>query len=288
MKIIPTSHTAETTLLTLPCPVCFSLSDIFDCGQCFRFYPLNKEKTKYAGVACGRYLELEKRKNSLLLRTTQQEFDTVWRDYFDWDFDYQVCQEQFFFDPHLKDAVLSFPGIRILHQEHWETLCTFILSQNNNIPRIRSLLESICRTYGDPLEGNGRTVYSFPSAQRIACLSQQELYALKTGFRAKYLIDAAQRVACGDIDFQQIEGMSTEKAISELRRIKGVGLKVASCVLLFSFRKYDCFPIDVWMKRILNSYYPPGTDASYFGPYAGIAQQYLFHYERNNHGNMSL
>ena len=270
----------ESVLLRAPSH--FTLSALFECGQCFRFSPLNSERTRYGGVAHGQYLEAEQCGNDILLRNiTKENFDTFFRDYFDLDFDYDLCAETFPDDEYLKRAVSAGNGIRILHQEPFETLCSFILSQNNNIPRIRSLTETLCRVYGAPISYRNTTYYAFPDAETLAETSEEKLRALKTGFRASYLLDAAKKVADGVIDFSRIEKSPTEEGLKELCKIKGVGIKVASCVLLFAFHKYDSFPIDVWMKKILSEHYPPDTDGKYFGKFAGIAQQYLFHYERN-------
>ena len=177
-------------------------------------------------------------------------------------------------------------GIRILHQDHWEALCSFIISQNNNIPRIKKIIEALCSAYGDVIyiDENGKNYYSFPSPEKILEAGEKKIFELKTGFRAKYIIDAARKVSSGEISFEEIEKASTDEAMKILCKICGVGPKVASCVLLFSFRKYDCFPIDVWVKKILDKYYPDFTGKEYFGEYAGIAQQYLFYYERCQNG----
>lgn len=281
IKSYPPIHAVSETSLLLYGTRNFCLRDIFDCGQCFRFYPLNEEKTAYGGVALGRRLKIEQTQNGLLFHTTEREFRSLWYDYFDMALDYEDCKRSFPCDAHLQKAAEAASGIRILHQPHWETLCSFILSQNNNIPRIRSLIESLCRTYGEPFCHEGNIYHAFPTAEAIAHATESELRALKVGFRASYLADAARKTASGTVDLTAIESLPTEKACAELCKINGVGPKIASCVLLFSYRKYDCFPIDVWVKRILEKYYPKGTDGTYFGKYAGIAQQYLFHYERN-------
>lgn len=275
------TQTITYSVIRLENPTDFCLRDIFECGQCFRFSPLNEDKAAYGGVAHGKYLKIAQQQSDILLYTNEHDFRTVWYDFFDLALNYQDCQSTFPHDDHLQTAAKVAKGIRILHQEHWETLCSFILSQNNNIPRIRSLIEALCRAYGESFEHDGGKYYAFPTVDAIAQATEAELRALKVGFRAGYIADAARRIASGDIDLTAIEAMTTEKACSELCKIRGVGPKVASCVLLFSYRKYDCFPTDVWVKRILEKYYPSGTDGRYFGEYAGIAQQYLFHYERN-------
>ncbi len=259
----------------------FELADIFDCGQCFRFN--KKENGTYYGVAFGKYIEICKVGNNVILKNvTPEEYDNVWYYFFDMAFDYSACVNEFPDDKTLQTAAKFAQGVRILHQEHWETLCSFIISQNNNIPRIKKIIETLCRELGDEIYTDefGNKFYSFPSPERIIEAGEQRIFDMKTGFRAKYILDAAKKVASGEVSFAEIETASTDEALEMLCKICGVGPKVASCVLLFSFGKYDCFPIDVWVKKILEKYYPDFKGKEYFGKYAGIAQQYLFYYER--------
>lgn len=259
----------------------FSLNHIFDCGQCFRFN--QNGSNSYNGVAYGHYIEITQLDDEVTIASTSKGgYEAIWKDYFDIDFDYSECINNFSFDNTLKIASSYASGIRILHQDHWEALCSFIISQNNNIPRIKKIIETMCEQYGEHVytDNNNKKYYSFPSPKAIFDAGEEKIFELKTGFRAKYIIDAAKKVVSGEISFDEIESMPTEIALNKLCEIKGVGLKVASCVLLFSFRKYDCFPIDVWMKKILEKYYPDVKSKEYFGEYAGIAQQYLFYYER--------
>ncbi|MBE6623401.1 MAG: DNA-3-methyladenine glycosylase 2 family protein [Ruminococcaceae bacterium] len=263
----------------------FVLKDIFDCGQCFRFN--KREDGSYYGVAHGKYIEIFQDQNEIIIKNSSlNEFKSIWKDFFDLEFDYTDCIKQFPSDNVLNTAASFANGIRILHQEHWETLCSFIISQNNNIPRIKKIIEALCSTYGDVIftDENEKKYYSFPSPERILEAGEKNIFNLKTGFRAKYIIDAAKKVAEGEVSFEEIETASTDEAMKMLCKICGVGPKVASCVLLFSFRKYDCFPIDVWVKKILEKYYPDFKSKEYFGKYAGIAQQYLFYYERCQNG----
>lgn len=260
----------------------FRLRDIFECGQCFSFRKM--PDGAYAGVARGHYLSLRQDGDTVVFaHTDEQTFRTLWYDYFDLGFDYEACAERFSGEPTLKKAAEFSKGIRILHQDFWETLCTFILSQNNNIPRIGHLVEALSRTFGTYLctDGYGDR-FTFPTPEALLEAGEPALRALKTGFRAGYLLDAAEKAAGGALNQKLFEdpSVSTEDALRALSRIRGVGPKVASCVLLFSCRRYDCFPVDVWMKRVLSAYYPGVSDGKAFGPYAGIAQQYLFYYER--------
>ncbi len=263
----------------------FVLSDIFDCGQCFRFN--KREDGAYCGVAAGKYIEIYQNNSTITIyNSTKEEFASFWHDFFDLEFDYASCIDSFSFDKTLKCASQFAKGIRILHQEHWEALCSFIISQNNNIPRIKKIIEAMCEKYGECIftDKNDKKHYSFPSPEKILEAGEQAIFDLKTGFRAKYIIDAAKKVCDGTVDFFKLDKDDTDTALKTLCEIKGVGPKVASCVLLFSFRKYDCFPIDVWVKKILKKYYPDFSGKEYFGKYAGIAQQYLFYYERCQSG----
>lgn len=266
---------------TLIRPENFVLSDVFDCGQCFRF---NKRPDgSFYGVAHGKYIEISSDNGNIAIKgVTKKDFSEIWEDYFDLSFDYAKCISAFSFDNTLKKATEYASGIRILHQDHWEALCSFIISQNNNIPRIKKIIESLCKQYGSPVytDEYGTTHYSFPTPETLLSAGEKAIFDLKTGFRAKYIIDAASKVCDGTLNFSEIEKMDTDTAMKTLCTVKGVGPKVASCVLLFSFRKYDCFPIDVWVKKILEKYYPDISGKEYFGEYAGIAQQYLFYYER--------
>ncbi len=275
----------EANRIIIHKPKNFSLSDVFDCGQCFRFNRMYDHT--YCGVAFGKYIELHEKEDRIeILNVTKPDFEEIWSDFFDLDFDYEKCISDFSFDTTLKAASKYASGIRILHQEHWETICSFIISQNNNIPRIKKIIEALSEKYGEHIytDSYGKKYYSFPTAQSLYNAGEQAIYEMKTGFRAKYIYDAAKKVTEGTINFDTIENMDTEEALEYISTIKGVGPKVASCILLFSFRKYDCFPIDVWVKKILSKYYPDFSGKEYFGKYAGIAQQYLFHYERSISG----
>ena len=157
-----------------------------------------------------------------------------------------------------------------------ELLCSFIISQNNNIPRIKGIIQRLCETLGEPSEEG---LFHFPSPQRLAASSLEELAPLRAGFRAKYLLSAARLVTEGKVDLQAIPEMELEKARETLMLIHGVGPKVAECALLYGFHRLEAFPMDVWMKRVMAQWFPDKTPEN-FGPYAGIAQQYLFHYIR--------
>lgn len=262
---------------------CLSLDLTLDCGQAFRW---NKTSDgKWCSVVEGKYIELlqnDTAKTITFFDTTEEDFKTVWIPYFDLKRDYRSICNNLHADENIGKAIDEFYGIRILNQETWETLCSFIISQNNNIPRIKGIIDRLCESFGDPIEKNGEIIaYSFPTAKRIAALEIEDLAPLRAGFRNKYIIDAARKVASGEVDLKNIKALPLDDAEAELIKIKGVGAKVAQCTLLYGCGQCDAFPIDVWVKRIMAEMYPDGMPASTNGV-RGIAQQYLFHWRRNS------
>ena len=258
---------------TMTKPEIFSLDLMLDCGQSFRW---KKDGKVFKGIAYGRYLEIEETDDSLIFHNTDKStYESVWKNYFDMDTDYKSIIGSYD-DQYLKEAVKQYEGIRILRQEPWEALCSFIISQNNNIPRIKGIIERLCESFGNAIEGG----YTFPSAEKISELTVDDLAPLRAGFRAKYIIDAARKVAEGKIDFEAIASNDIPFGREELKKIKGVGDKVADCTLLYGFYKIDSFPVDVWVKRIVSELYPDGLPKCMDGT-RGIAQQYLFHWRRN-------
>ena len=273
----------------------FKISQIFDCGQCFRFDPVDEPRhtIEIEGVAHGRYIRIgqDTPDSITVYNTTADEFEHIWRHYLALDVDYTEVRrdiaKRFAAATGGRDAIMPKAmeygdGIRILRQEPWEAVCSFIVSQNNNIPRIKKIISAMSREWGEPIEYGGEVYYSFPTAKALADAGEDAIFALKTGFRAKYIYDAACRAASGELDYGAISGASPAEAEKLLCAIKGVGPKVAACAMLFGFDKTEAFPVDVWIKRVLAKYYPDGLDISALGKYAGIAQQYLFYYERYN------
>ena len=258
----------------------FNLKDTLDCGQAFRWREL--EDGSMIGVAGDRIGCFIQQGDRLLLYENGQKQDSsdaqpFWEHYFDVQTDYTQIRQQLMFDPVLEQAVAYAGGIRILRQNPWETLCSFIISQNNNIPRIKGILERFCECFGKPL-GDG--FYGFPAPETIAKRSVEDLAPLRAGFRAKYLLSAAQKYLSGEVDFEKIARSDLESGEQELRKIYGVGAKVAQCVLLFGFHKLEAFPVDTWIKKVLEQYYPGGFPMEAYAC-QGVAQQYLFHYIRN-------
>ena len=245
-----------------------------DCGQAFRWSAA--DDGVFCGIAFKKHLRLKQEGDSItLFNTSKDDFENIWRRYFDLDRDYAAIIASYS-DEKLKTACKEYPGIRILRQEPWETVCSFIISANNNIPRIKGIIERLCENFGEKTEGG----YTFPEPSALAALSEADLAPIRSGFRAKYIIDAAKKFSTGEVDPARIEKESFEDAKAELLKIKGVGEKVAQCSLLYGFGRTEAFPRDVWVKRIVSELYPDGLPECIKGT-EGIAQQYLFHWRRN-------
>jgi len=255
---------------------CFDLETTLLCGQCFRFFPYEEG---FRGVGFDHPLTVcQPDEHTLLFRsTTPQQFEALWRVYFDLDGDYATLRKRMSAYPPLAAAADFTPGLRVLRQDSWEALATFILSQNNNIKRITSIVQRLCQSFGEPL---GDELYTFPSAARLAALSPEDLAPLRAGFRAKYLLDAAQKVVTGQLDLREIAGMGTEEAADRLCTIHGVGPKVARCALLYGFGHADALPVDVWIGRILGCHFPDGFPEE-LSDCAGLVQQFMFEYVRH-------
>jgi N-glycosylase/DNA lyase len=258
----------------------FDLDQILDCGQSFRW-----EKTgdnEYSGVAFGLARTVSMSGDELTVHgAATDEFNRVWRMYFDLDRDYTALKATLAEDPIMAKAVEYAPGIRVLRQEPWEALCSFILSQNNNIPRIKGLVKRLCEGFGQPIEAPTGTAYSFPGPEVLAGKTVEDLAPIRAGFRAKYILDAAEKVATDEVPLKKLALAETKEAKAKLQAIHGVGPKVADCTLLYGLAHADAVPEDVWIKRALAALYPGGFPKR-FAPFAGIAQQYLFHYVRTS------
>lgn len=249
------------------------LDETLDCGQAFRW---KKTAGDYESTYTGSFLNDKltvsqlKKGEFLFHDTDERTFLGKWKDYFDFDTDYSELKRQFSEDETLSKACSFAGGIRLLRQDSWECLISFIISQNNNIPRIKGIIDRLCGNYGE----------SFPTPEQMSEETPETLAYLRSGFRAKYLCDAAYRVNSGSTDLSAIAAAPIDEARAALKEIKGVGPKVAECVLLFGMHRVEAFPVDVWIKRVLAEYYPGGFP-EFAKENAGIAQQYLFHYIRN-------
>ena len=256
-----------------------NLKQTLDCGQSFRWD--ERPDGSFYGTAFGKTVTARMENDTLYLDgATVKDAKAVWTDYFDLRFDYVAVKDALSqLHPVLREAAAFAPGMHILNQDSWEALCSFIISQNNNIKRIKGIVARLCEGFGEQRDG----VYVFPLPETLAKLTPDDLAPIRCGFRAGYLLDAARKVACGEVDLGRIRKMETGKASEELMKIKGVGPKVAQCALLYGMHRLECFPLDVWMKRAMARLFPDLAPED-FGEYAGIAQQYIFHYSRMHPG----
>ncbi len=265
--------------IEVPLTDTFHLEETFQCGQCFRWR--KQEDGSFAGIALGKYCRISgdiDNKTIVFHNISMEEFEQIWVPYFDLETDYAAIRSRLVkLDPVMAEAAAFAPGIRILRQDPWEALCSFIISQNNNIPRIQGIVDRLCETFGEPVEGG----YAFPTPERMAQLTVEDLAPLRSGFRAKYLCSAAKLVADGTVDLQSLYTLPLPEARAMLMQIHGVGPKVAECVLLYGLHRMACFPMDVWIKRAMAVLFP-GKDSCLFGEDAGMAQQYIFHYSRSH------
>ncbi len=280
----------------------FHLGQTLECGQCFHFVKI--AENDYCISARGRFLHIfqdDKDYSVTLYNTSKADFDNIWRDYFDLDTDYGYIKSEILKrDGKLKEAMDTMWGIRILNQDFFETMISFIISQNQQIPRIKKIVWDISSRHGsrydvadmDSILGESIGVgYAFPDHERLMQVGEAAIRECKAGFRAPYIIAACDAYSKGELNEDTLRAMNYEEALTTLTRVKGIGDKVANCILLFSLGKRNAFPVDVWIKRCMESIYiGHEADKAYiselakelFGEYGGYAQQYLFYYGKVN------
>lgn len=269
--------------------ISFTPRHTFECGQAFRWQPVpDSGYSAYKGVAHGRVLHIEQHRQGLYMYPcTLQEFQDIWRGYFDLDRDYDALAHSLRWDQPFQRAHQASPGLRLLRQQPWEALISFILSANNNIARIKKLVMGISRAFGQQLDDP--EYFAFPTSQALASAGEQRLRELGLGYRAGYVAKTAQAVANG-FDLSLPYTLPIDDARKHLMRLSGVGPKVADCVLLFGYARLEAFPVDVWVQRVLQTHYgakdmTPAqlrAQAARFGHAAGYAQQVLFYYQREH------
>ncbi len=270
-------------------PSDFNLKETLECGQCFHFNKI--DENEYVLTAYGHLLHIRQDDKSLVFYNTDEDlYNMLWKRYFDIERDYGKIKEELLEkDDKLSEAISAMSGVRILNQEFFETLISFIISQNKQIPHIKKIVADISEKYGTYMgDIKGILMYAFPDVKQLRQATVEDLKELKTGFRAPYIYDAVDRVYNGSINYDELVKMDSAAGIEKMCEIKGVGNKVASCVSLFALGKRDSFPIDVWIKRIMEYLYFNGQDTSkdtiarlaknHFGELGGYAQQYLFYY----------
>ena len=269
----------------------FNPKDIFECGQSFRWY---KEKDdSYTTIAYGKVVNVRKEGTDVVLYPTDMEdFNNIWLHYFDLERDYTVIKEALSLDPILEEAIEFGEGIRVLNQEPFEMVISFIISANNQIPRIKKSIESIALNYGKKIDMdlNDREYYSFPTPEELENIELEEFNSLtKVGFRGQRVLATSKIIVNKDLDLDPIFDMTRDEGKLELMKLPGVGPKVSDCILLFAFDKDEAFPVDVWVKRVMEHFYlKEDTNVKHigehgkriFGELAGFAQQYLFYYAR--------
>ncbi len=265
--------------LFLPVGDELDLDKTFTCGQCFRWR--REPDGAYVGAALGMAARVRAAEGGLEIECTKPDSLPLWADYFDLERCYIKARERVSIDSYMRTAAEFGRGIRILNQDRWETLCSFILSQCSNIPRIKKMIEALCTAFGEPRALHGETLYTFPAPTVLAKLSESDLAPMRLGYRSGYVLSAARAVSSGELDLDALAMTDRVTAKRALMSLPGVGEKVADCALLFSLRIPDAFPVDVWVRRALREQYPDGLDTSRFGDDAGLAQQYIFYYRRS-------
>ena len=272
----------------------FELKDIFECGQCFRWN--ENEDGTYTGVINKGVLTVEKQDKKIIFTgVLDGDIEKIVRFYFDLDRNYEEIKAQLSnIDKYLKTSVEYGKGIRILNQDLWETIISFIISANNNIPRIKGIIEKISKKYGTEIEWNEKKYYTFPTHEQLSQATVEDLRALGTGFRDVRIYETTRKVLRGEVNLNEIVKKDTITARDELLTLSGVGPKVADCILLFStLKRFDVFPIDVWVRHVMNELYIKNEDENKvskkeimkiaeqkFGAIQGLAQQYLFYWKR--------
>ena len=244
-------------------------------GQAFRWS--HDDNGVFYGIAGNKPLKIRQETDGVTFLGIEEEDLPRWLGYFDAETDYNAVIERFSADKTLSLAASENRGLRILRQEPFETLISFIISQNNNIPRIKGIIARLCESFGEKCGES----YAFPRTEILAKLTEEDLAPLRAGFRNRYIIDAARKTMDKTVDLEKIYDMTYDEGKTELKKIIGVGDKVADCVLLFAYHKTEAFPMDVWIKRIVAEHYPGGLPEC-MGDDKGIAQQYLFEYFRNH------
>lgn len=270
----------------------FDIMQTMECGQCFHFQKI--DDLEYGLVYKDNLLHIKQEGDKLILEDTSiSDFEKIWKHYFDLDRDYKSIKEKLIEeDERLREVIDKNYGVRILNQDFTETLMSFIISQNKQIPHIKKIVQDLSRKYGNYLGAiNGEEFYSFPDVGQLGNIQIEDYRKCKTGFRAPYLFDAAMWIGGKENIGMELSDLGYETAKEKLKEIKGVGDKVANCVLLFSLGYRNSFPVDVWIKRIMEEmYFGKTTDNNKimefakekFGELGGYAQQYLFFYAREN------
>lgn len=256
-----------------------NLAQICQSGQCFRM----KERSDglFSVIAGKHYLELEQQGEECVFYCDEAEFYDFWEEYFDLKEDYVSYIEKIApDDTYLKNAAEFGSGIRILRQDLWEMIVSFLISQQNNIARIRRCIENICERYGERLVNcRGEIFYAFPAPEVLADLEENALMECNLGYRSKYVVRTAKSVVTGEIDLEAVSKFPYREAREELLKLFGVGKKVADCICLFALHKLEAFPVDTHIDQALQAHYKSGFPMNRYQGFQGVLQQYIFYYE---------
>ena len=273
----------------------FELKDIFECGQCFRW---NKEDDgSYTGIFGRNVLNVKKEENQIIFQgICEENIEKTVQNYFDLNRNYEeIKQKLSMIDENMQMSIQYGKGIRILNQDLWETIISFIISTNNNIPRIKGIIERICEKYGKEIIWKNKKYYTFPTVEELKNVSVEDYRKLGLGFRDIRLYETTQMILNKEVDLEKMQkNPNTYEVREKLLKLSGVGPKVADCILLFSdLKRFEVFPIDVWVRRVMNDLYIKNEDETKvskkqieniaqekFGKLAGLAQQYLFYWRR--------
>ena len=275
----------------------FELKDIFECGQCFRWN--EQEDGSYTGVIKNAILNVKKENENIIFTgICEEDIKSLIEYYFDLNTDYEKIKQKLSnIDEYLKTSIEYGKGIRILNQDLWEMIISFIISANNNIPRIKGIIERLSQKYGNEIEWKGQKYYTFPTAEQLKDVTVEKYRKLGLGFRDIRLYETTQMILNKEVDLEKLKNNpNTQEVRNELLTLSGVGPKVADCILLFSdLKRFDIFPIDVWVRRVMNDLYIKENDETKvsktkieklaeekFGDLKGLAQQYLFYWRREN------
>lgn len=269
----------------------FNLSHIFDCGQCFRWN--SEEDGSYTGVVKGKVINVEQDGSTVVFNNVNKDdYENIIKEYFDLITDYTKIKNSLNTDEIMAEAIKFGDGIRILNQDEWETMISFMISANNRIPMIKKVIENLSGKFGEFIcNYRGRDYYSFPTAEKLSAADVEEIQECKAGFRSPRLKEAATRFLEERDIIYNLKNTSYDDGLTYLKTYKGIGDKVANCILLFSMRQFDTFPVDVWVRRVMQTLYvdKDTKDADIrkfaekkFGKLSGYAQQYLFYYAREN------
>lgn len=273
----------------------FKAKDIFECGQCFRW---NEEPDgSYTGIFGHNVLNVKEEKDIVITGICNGDIEEICKYYFDLDRNYEEIKKTLsLVDDNMKESIKYGEGIRILNQDLWEMIISFIISANNNIPRIKGIIERMSAKYGQEIKFRGTSYYTFPTIDELSQASVKDLKDLGLGFRDRYVYETTKKIKEGKINLENLKQEPTNEVRKQLLTLTGVGPKVADCIMLFStLKRFDVFPVDVWVRRVMNDLYIHNEDETKvnkkqiqeiardkFGALEGIAQQYLFYWKRES------